>query len=92
MAALDDDTGTMRRILAARPPREQVRQALAVAVSGGTLVDIDRPPIGSCHDDAVRLLQQADPPLSVLRTAPLRIAIWWARIERCGTVLAMLRK
>jgi ankyrin repeat protein len=89
MAALDDDTETMKLLLAAGPPPDQKARALSIAVSGGVLVDIDRPLFGSCHPDAVRLLLQADPAFR-FDDAGFGSPLWWARSKGCREVLGLV--
>jgi ankyrin repeat protein len=86
MAALDNDVEWLRILLAARPPRDQRLRAFDRAVSGGALADVDRPLLGNCHTEAVRLLLEADPDLA--RPGEwLGQPLWWARRQGCTDVI-----
>ena len=65
--------------------------ALTQAVSGGAMSDLtDRPLLGGCHPDTVRVLVEHDPTLRVPRTFAGRHAMWWARFNGCEDVLRMV--
>lgn len=89
MAALDNDADLMHRLLAAQPSRDQQRRALDLAVAGGALVDIDRPLLGSCHTEAVRLLLAFDRSLARSGDGP-GSPLWWARRQGCQEVIALV--
>jgi len=89
MAALDNDVDLMRRLLVSRPSRDQLLRAFDLAVAGGALVDIDRPLLGSCHTEAVRLLLDSDRTLA--RSGQrLGLPLWWARRQGCREVIALV--
>lgn len=87
MAALDDDADVLERLLAAQPGREQRIRAFDLAVSGGALADIDRPLMGRCRPDAVRVLLASDPGLAGGLDG-FGTPIWWARRQGCDDVVA----
>lgn len=90
MAALDNDADLLRLLLQARPPRTQQVLAMAVAASGGAFADIDRPLLGSCHAEAVRVLLEADPTLARAAPGTGAVARWWARRRGCTEVAGLL--
>ena len=61
MAALDNDTSMISALVAKGVPSNQMSRALEIAVSGGTLADIDRPLLGACYTESVSLLLPANP-------------------------------
>ena len=65
---------------------------LSRAVSAGTLNGPDRPMFGGCRVDTVRALIAHDPRLRLQRNAAWNDAIWWARVQRCGDVLRLIRE
>jgi len=87
MATLDNDVKLMRTLLASQPSRDQQRRAFDIAVSGGALADIDRPLLGSCHTEAVRLLLTTDRSLAGSSDG-LGSPLWWARRQGCREVIA----
>ena len=89
MAALDNDVDLIGRLLAAQPSRDQQLRAFDLAVAGGALVDIDRPLLGSCHTEAVRVLLASDPSLASRGDGPWP-PIWWARRQGCREVIALV--
>lgn len=90
MAALDNDASMIAAILAKGVPPDQASRALEIAVSGGTLVDIDRPLLGSCATESVSLLLQANPGIRVPGGSGAFSPRWWARMKRCGDVVKLL--
>lgn len=91
MAALDDDAALMRVLLEAHPPRVQVQRAFRLALTGGALADVDRPLLGSCHTEAVRVLLEAgaspaDTGIGAGRSATL----WWAQRQGCAEVIRLV--
>lgn len=89
MAALDNDVKLMRTLLISRPSRDQQLRAFDLAVAGGALADIDRPLIGGCHTEAVRLLLASDRSLARGGQGP-GSPIWWARQKGCQEVIALV--
>lgn len=64
--------------------------ALSRAVSAGPLNGPDRPMFGGCRVATVRALLVHDPQPRVTRNAAWRNATWWARVQRCTTVLRLV--
>jgi Ankyrin repeats (3 copies)/Ankyrin repeat len=65
--------------------------ALTRAVSGGALTDLtDRPLLGGCHPETVHALLTHAPSLRIADTPAGRKALWWARFNRCESVLQMV--
>jgi ankyrin repeat protein len=64
--------------------------ALSVAVSGGALIDIDRPLLGGCRPATVRALLAYDPALRLPDTIAGHEALWWAKFNRCDEVLKLV--
>ena len=90
MAALDNDTAMISAIVAKGVPSNQMSRALEIAVSGGTLVDIDRPLLGSCYTESVSLLLTANPGLQVPGGSGAFSPLWWARMKRCEEVVRLV--
>jgi len=94
MAAADLDPAILELLLAhgADPHARGIggSTALSVAVSGGALVDLDRPLLGGCHPATVRALLKHDPTLRLPDTIAGREALWWARFHGCADVLKMI--
>jgi ankyrin repeat protein len=65
---------------------------LARAVSAGTIHGPDRPMFGGCRVETVRALLAHDPARRIKRNSAWSDAIWWARFQRCGDVLRLLRE
>ncbi|MBK5295817.1 MAG: ankyrin repeat domain-containing protein [Vicinamibacteria bacterium] len=89
MAALDNDPDLLNLLLASPPSGDQRRKAFDLAVSGGALADIDRPLLGSCHTETVRLLLASDRSLAHAGEG-LGSPLWWARRQGCQEVIAMV--
>ena len=64
--------------------------ALSQAVSGGALTDIDRPLLGGCRTETVRVLKTHDPTVDMPDTIAGWNALWWARFHGCRDVLNMV--
>jgi len=64
--------------------------ALSQAVSGGALSDIDRPLLGGCRTETVRLLKANDPTLAIPDTIAGWHAVWWAKFHGCQEVLKLV--
>jgi ankyrin repeat protein len=64
--------------------------ALSQAVSGGALSDIDRPLLGGCRTETVRVLKTHDPTVDVPDTIAGWDALWWAKFHGCREVLDMV--
>jgi ankyrin repeat protein len=64
--------------------------ALSLAVSGGALSDIDRPLLGGCRTETVRVLKTHDPKMDMPDTIAGWHALWWARFHGCHDVLNMV--
>lgn len=92
MATLDNDTGLMAVMLEAGTTEAQRKSAFGVAVSGGVLEDLDRPLLGSCHTEAVKLLKERDPSLTVEDGAGPWSALWWARVKACSEVVGLVTR
>jgi len=105
MAAGDRDPAIVKLLLAhGADPRHQGEWGdtpLARAVSGGPLMDIDRPLLGGCRAETVRALLARDPTLALPDNVAGRLALMWARVhvaaeqdpgERCAGVLQLLNK
>jgi ankyrin repeat protein len=94
MAAADRDP-TIVQLLLAHGADVHARglggaTALSVAVSGGALMDIDRPLFGGCHAATVRALLEHDPTLRLPDSIAGTEALWWARFHGCADVLKMV--
>ncbi len=96
MAAGDRDPAIVKLLLAhGADPRHQGEWGdtpLVRAVSGGALMDIDRPLLGGCHLETVRALLAHDPSLELPETAAGRRALWWARFNECDDVLTLVSR
>src|SRR4051812_35195070 len=92
MAALDNDTAMEASLLARGVPADQIARALEIAVSGGTLADIDRPLLGACYTESVSLLLQANPAMQVPGASGTFSPLWWARMKRCGEVVRLVEQ
>ena len=105
MAASDRDPAIVKLLLAhGADPRHQGEWGdtpLARAVSGGPLMDLDRPLLGGCRAETVRALLAQDPTLRLPDNAAGRLALMWARVhvvaehdpdELCADVLQLLRR
>lgn len=94
MAAADSDPAMVELLLRhgadARARGRGGATALSIAVSGGALTDIDRPLLGGCHPDTVRVLREHDPDLDLPNSVAGRQALWWANLHDCRAVLALL--
>jgi hypothetical protein len=90
MAALDNDTEMIRAILARGVPPDHGARALDIAISGGTLVDIDRPLLGACYADAVSVLLDANPRVAPPGDSGMFSPLWWARAKRCNEVIRLV--
>jgi ankyrin repeat protein len=93
MAALDNDAAMIRTLISkGAPPTRQVERALEIAVSGGTLVDIDRPLLGACYADALRVLLEANPRVQVPGGSGSFSPVWWASVKRCEEVVRLVQQ
>jgi ankyrin repeat protein len=105
MAAGDRDPAVVKLLLAhGADPRQQGEWGdtpLARAVSGGLLMDIDRPLLAGCRAETVRALLAHDPTLRLPDNVAGRLALTWARVhvvaehdpgERCADVLQLLHE
>ena len=63
--------------------------ALTIAVSGGALMDIERPLLGSCHPEIVRALVRRAPELRLTASARTRVARTLAYLNGCDEALAL---
>jgi len=94
MAAADRDPAIVRLLLAhgadVRASGIGGATALTVAVSGGALMDIDRPLFGGCHLETVKALLAHDPTLRLPDSIAGREALWWARFHGCAEVLKLV--
>jgi ankyrin repeat protein len=95
MAAADRDPTILELLLAhgADPSARGIggSTALSVAVSGGSLTDLDRPLLGGCNPATVRALLKHDPTLRLPDSIAGREALWWARFHGCADVLKMIQ-
>jgi uncharacterized protein len=94
-AALDNDTVMVRTLLAhgARADRRTAsgETALDIAVAGGAFGDpTDRPLLGGCYPETVRLLVAAAPELRLRDGFGSLTARWWARLKGCRESLALV--
>ncbi|HZR25174.1 MAG TPA: ankyrin repeat domain-containing protein [Vicinamibacterales bacterium] len=94
MAAMERDPAILELLLS-RGARAEDRAfdgstALTIAVSGGALMDIDRPLFGGCHPATVRALMTHDPALTLPESMRGREALFWARFHGCDDVLKMI--
>jgi len=64
--------------------------ALSQAVSGGALSDIDRPLLGGCRTETVRVLKTHNPKIDMPDTIAGWHALWWAKFHGCHDVLNMV--
>ena len=64
--------------------------ALSQAVSGGALSDIDRPLVGGCRTETVRVLKRHDPTIEMPDTIAGWHARWWAKFHGCQEALKMV--
>jgi len=94
MAAADPDPAILELLLThgADPHQRGAggSTALAVAVSGGALCDLDRPLFGGCHPATVKALLTRHPTLTLPDTIATREALWWARFHGCAEVLSLV--
>jgi ankyrin repeat protein len=63
---------------------------LSRAVSAGPISGPDRPMFGGCRVETVRALLEHDPALHLKRNSAGNNAIWWARFQRCRSVLRLI--
>lgn len=96
LAALDNDTATVSALLAhgARADAKTLsgETALDIAVAGGAFADLtDRPLLGGCYPETVKLLVAADRTVRVRQGFGPLSARWWAEMKRCTQTLALLR-
>jgi hypothetical protein len=94
-AALDNDVATVRVLLAhgAKAGARSLsgQSALDIAVSGGALADpLDRPLVGNCSDETVKLLVAADPTLAQQEGYGPSSSRWWARMKGCRETLELV--
>lgn len=96
MAAGNGDLGIVNLLLEAgadpRVTKPNGINALTIAVSGGALMDIDRPLLGSCHPEIVRALLSRAPELRLQPSLRTGIARHLAYLNGCDEVLAMARR
>jgi ankyrin repeat protein len=97
MAADDPDPTIVELLLAyGANPRVEGRGGmtpLTQAVSGGALTDLtDRPLLGGCRPDTVRLLLAHDAGLRMPQNFAARQALFWARFHDCTEVLDLVRE
>jgi ankyrin repeat protein len=95
-AALDNDTATVSALLAhgARADARTLsgETALDIAVAGGAFADLtDRPLLGGCYPQTVKLLVAADRRVRVRQGFGPLSARWWAEMKGCTQTLALLR-
>ena len=64
--------------------------ALSQAVSGGALSDIDRPLLGGCRTETVRVLRAHSPEVDMPNTIAGLNARWWAKFHGCQEVLNLV--
>jgi ankyrin repeat protein len=60
------------------------------AVSGGAISDIDNPLLGRCNCDVARALLEKDPTLKLPDNLEGRLALWFARFNKCRDVLDLI--
>jgi ankyrin repeat protein len=100
MAAAEPDATYVKLLLehGANPRADGDDGALvmAVATSGGALLDIDRPLLGGCHTETVQALLDHDPDLRNIMSGAnhggARAARWIARFHGCREVIELLEK
>lgn len=63
--------------------------ALTLAVSGGALTDVERPLLGACHAEIVRLLLRRAPDLRLGRVRPVDVSRLFAHLNGCDEVLRL---
>jgi hypothetical protein len=95
MAAAEPDPAYVQLLLArgadTRPVGPAGQTALGIALSGGALLDIDRPLFGGCHPDTVKAILAHDPALKQADVGDGPWARWWARFHHCSEVLDAMR-
>lgn len=96
MAIASGQTDVVRLLLdrGADPRRRTSDGAslLTVGVSGGALTDIDEPLLGNCHTDTVQLLRERAPDLTVDDSFRGRIALFFAWLNGCKEVRAIVNR
>jgi ankyrin repeat protein len=94
LAAGDTDPTILKLLLdhGADPNVEDEHGAtlLARAVSAGTFHGPDRPMFGGCRVETVRTILAQAPQLRSSRNSAWNDAVWWARVQRCRDVLALV--
>jgi uncharacterized protein len=96
MAADDADPSNVEQLLAHGADPHVLgpggTTALTQAVSGGAFTDLtDRPLFGGCRLETVRALLAHDPTLRLPDNFAGRQARWWATLNGCDEVLALVR-
>lgn len=93
MAAGNGNLAIVNLLLAAgadpRATKPNGLNALTIAVSGGALMDIERPLLGSCHPEIVKALVRRAPDLRLTVTARTRVARTLAHLNGCDEALAL---
>lgn len=96
MAALDGNVDLVKALLAkGADPRAEASvgvTALSIAVSGGALMDIDKPLIGNCHTEVVKVLLDKAPDLQLKNNLAGRSALWFAKLKGCSEVLTLMEQ
>ena len=100
MAAAEPDATYVKLLLAhganPRADGDNGAEVMAVAISGGALLDIDRPLLGGCHIETVQALLDHDPGLrNIISGADhggARAARWIARFHGCREVIELIEK
>ncbi len=94
MAAAERDPAFVKRLLEygadPKPRGTGGATTLSQAVSGGALSDIDRPLLGGCRAETVRLLKTHDPTIDMPDTIAGWHALWWAKFHGCQEVIDMV--
>jgi hypothetical protein len=95
MAAADPDAAYVRTLLAHGADPRRVgptgETALGIALSGGALVDVDRPLLGGCHTETAKAILAHDPELTRADLGDGPWVRWWAGLQRCPDTLALLK-
>ena len=92
MAAGNGRADLVRRLLAAgADPHVASDDLIEVAVAGGALTDIEQPLLGRCNAEVVSALLHKAPDLRLRRPLRGRLALLFARLNHCDSVIRMLK-
>jgi ankyrin repeat protein len=89
MAVGTGDVRIVRRLLEVGADPRSDDTIFLTAVGGGALSDLDTPLLGRCNTDVVRVLLERAPDLKLRESLRSRIALAFARFNKCGDVLRL---